>query len=156
MIAANLPIQRPPDAKVLVVDRRGHSTHRSRSEFVNLLRPGDVVVANDAATLPASLFGRHSRTGRPIEVRLAARDSLGEVGRFSAVVFGEGDFRTRTEIRPVIAMSVSSPIEGRVARPFAFNRYSGRFAEIRLCRPELGFVNRALAERRRSWVAMLE
>jgi len=99
MIAANLPVQRPPDAKVLVVDRRGHSTHRARSEFVNLLRSGDVVVANDAATLPASLSGRHSRTGRPIEVRLAARDSLDEIARFSAVVFGEGDFRTRTESR---------------------------------------------------------
>jgi DNA polymerase-4 len=35
---------------------------------VNLLRPGDVVVANDAATLPASLSGRHSRTGRRIDV----------------------------------------------------------------------------------------
>ena len=57
------------------------------------------MVANDAATLPASLFGRHSRTGRQIEVRLAGRDSLDEVGQFSAVVFGEGDFRTRTESR---------------------------------------------------------
>jgi len=55
---------------------------------VNLLRPSDVVVANDAATLPASLFGQHSRTGRQIEVRLAGRDSLDEVGQFSAVVFG--------------------------------------------------------------------
>jgi S-adenosylmethionine:tRNA ribosyltransferase-isomerase len=99
MIAANLPVQRPSNAKVLIVDRRGHVKHQARSEFINLLRLGDVVVANDAATLPASLFGQHSRTGRQIEVRLAGRDSLNEVGRFSAVVFGEGDFRTRTENR---------------------------------------------------------
>jgi S-adenosylmethionine:tRNA ribosyltransferase-isomerase len=66
---------------------------------VNLLHPGDVVIANDAATLPASLFGQHRRTGCRIEVRLAGRDSLDEVRQFSAVVFGEGDFRTRTENR---------------------------------------------------------
>src|SRR5258708_1533820 len=99
MIAANLPVQRPSNAKVLIVDRRGHIKHQARSAFVNLLRLSGVVVANEAATLPASLFGQHSRTGRQIEVRLAGRDSLDDVGQFSAVVFGEGDFRTRTESR---------------------------------------------------------
>ena len=89
----------PVERKVLMADGRGNIKHHVRSEFANLLRPGDVVVANDAATLPASLSGRHSRTGRPIEVRLAGRDSLDEVRQFSAVVFGEGDFRTRTESR---------------------------------------------------------
>ena len=37
---------------------------------------GDLVIANDAATLPASLQGIHERSGRGIEVRLAARESL--------------------------------------------------------------------------------
>jgi S-adenosylmethionine:tRNA ribosyltransferase-isomerase len=99
MIAASLPVQRPPDAKILIVDRRGNIEHQARSEVVNLLHSGDVVVANDAATLPASLSGQHSRTGLRIEVRLAGRDSLDEVRQFSAVVFGEGDFRTPTENR---------------------------------------------------------
>ena len=99
MIAANQPAQRPPNAKVLMADARGNIKHHVRSEFANLLRPGDVVVANDAATLPASLSGRHGRTGRSIEVRLAGRASLEEVRQYSAVVFGEGDFRTRTESR---------------------------------------------------------
>ena len=101
MIAASLPIQRPPDAKLLALAVDGTLTHWSRSDFVTLLQPGDVVIANDAATLPASLSGRHLPTGRPIEVRLAGRESLGHdaVKRFSAVLFGEGDFRTRTEDR---------------------------------------------------------
>jgi S-adenosylmethionine:tRNA ribosyltransferase-isomerase len=75
----------------------------ARSNFVDLLRPGDLVIANDAATLPASLSGLHLPSGRPIEVRLAGRHSLSadEVRRFSAVVFGGGDFRTRTEDRPL-------------------------------------------------------
>jgi S-adenosylmethionine:tRNA ribosyltransferase-isomerase len=99
MIAANQPVQRPPNAKVLVVDGRGKINHLVRSDLANLFCPGDVVVANDAATLPASLCGQHRQTGRPIEVRLAGRKSLNGVRRFSAVVFGEGDFRTRTESR---------------------------------------------------------
>jgi len=99
MIAARLPVQRPSNAKVLFVDGQGNIEHHARSEFADLLRPGDVVVANDAATLPASLFGQHSLTGRRIEVRLAGRDSLDEIRQFSAVVFGEGDFHTPTEDR---------------------------------------------------------
>jgi S-adenosylmethionine:tRNA ribosyltransferase-isomerase len=99
MIAASFPVQRPFHAKMLSVDGRGIIQHQARSEFANLLRPDDLVIANDAATLPASLSGRHSRTGSQIEVRLAGRDSLDEVRQFSAVVFGEGDFHTRTEDR---------------------------------------------------------
>lgn len=102
MIAASSPVQRPHDAKLLVVDAQGHIAHLPRSSFVNLLRPGDVVIANDAATLPASLSGRHRASGRRIEARLAGRQSLAleDIRRFSAVVFGTGDFRTRTEDRP--------------------------------------------------------
>jgi S-adenosylmethionine:tRNA ribosyltransferase-isomerase len=102
MKAATAAIQRPPDARLLVIDRQGTMSHRWRREFVGLLRPGDVVIANDAATVPASLSGRHARTGRHIEVRLAGRKTIGvtDITEFDAVVFGEGDFRTRTEDRP--------------------------------------------------------
>ena len=102
MIAASIPIQRAPDARLLVVDEDGGVTHHARADFPSLVREGDIVIANDAATLPASLFGVHLPTGRPIELRLAARDSLSpeRVTRFTAVVFGAGDFRTPTEHRP--------------------------------------------------------
>src|SRR5437870_4966809 len=102
MIAASQPAQRPPQAKLLVVDARGRIKHLPRSALVDLLRPGDQVIANDAATLPASLHGMHVPTGERIEVRLAGRRSLAvdDVSDFSAVVFGAGDFRTRTEERP--------------------------------------------------------
>ena len=100
MIAADRPVQRPPDARLLVVDAGGRITQAPRSKFVDYLRPGDLVVANDAATLPASLHGRHVPSGAAIEARLAGRSSLSrEDVRFSAVVFGAGDYRTRTEDR---------------------------------------------------------
>ena len=102
MIPAAAAVQRPTDAKLLVVDASGHITHRDRVDFPALIEAGDLVIANDAATLPASLFGVHVPTGRVIEVRLAGTRSLlaREHARFTAVAFGEGDFRTPTEHRP--------------------------------------------------------
>ena len=102
MIAATTPVQRSPDARLLVVDSAGQIAHLPRSNFPNLLRTGDLVIANDAATLPASLFGIHRPSGARIEVRLAGRRSLDldAVCCFSAIVFGDGDYRTPTEYRP--------------------------------------------------------
>ncbi len=103
MIAAHQPVQRPADARLLVLDWKGRLAHYPRSAFVDLLQPGDLVVANDAATLPASLQGVHVPTEEAIEVRLAARRTLApdDVRVWTAVVFGAGDFRTRTEDRPL-------------------------------------------------------
>jgi len=103
VIAATVPVQRPSDARLLVVDALGRITHARRADFVEFLRRGDLVVANDAATLPASLQGRHVPTGREIEMRLAGRRSLAadDVEEFSAVAFGAGDFHTPTEHRPL-------------------------------------------------------
>jgi len=66
MIAAGVPVQRPSNAKLLVVDGLGNIGHRARSEFVNVLRPGDVVIANDAATCRRA-FRVAWTTGWPIE-----------------------------------------------------------------------------------------
>jgi S-adenosylmethionine:tRNA ribosyltransferase-isomerase len=103
MIAASSPVQRPADAKLLVAHRGGQIRHLPRGDIVGLFRAGDIVIANDAATLPASLSGIHVPSGRLIEARLAGRSSLAvdDVKTFSAVLFGEGDFRLRTEDRPL-------------------------------------------------------
>lgn len=118
MIAAHTPVQRPRDARMLVVDAHGRVTHAPRSKFIAFLKRGDLVIANDAATIPASLRGRHVPSGAEIEVRLAGwsrqsgagqiaaaaeRSSLAaaDVHEFTAVVFGAGDFQMRTEDRPL-------------------------------------------------------
>lgn len=98
MIAAH---QRTPDAHLLVMDADGSHVTAPRAALVDFLRRGDLVVANDAATLPASLHGAHRRSGAPIEVRLAgwrARD-LRDPRHWIAIVFGDGDFHARTEDR---------------------------------------------------------
>lgn len=103
MIAADSAVQRPTDAKLLVVDSQRNLIHVPRRAFVEFLQANDLVIANDAATLPASLSGVHQQTGKTVEVRLAGRHSLDplDVKRFSAIVFGEGDFHLRTEDRPL-------------------------------------------------------
>jgi S-adenosylmethionine:tRNA ribosyltransferase-isomerase len=103
MKAATTPVQRPHDARLLHADAAGHLHHAPRTALPRLLRPGDLLVANDAATLPASLHGLHGPTGLPIEVRLAARRSLAvdDVREFTAIVFGAGDYHTPTEDRPL-------------------------------------------------------
>ena len=72
MIAADRAVQRPADARLLVIDAAGTLMHAMRVRWIDFLRRGDIVVANDAATLPASLAGIHARSGRPVELRLAA------------------------------------------------------------------------------------
>jgi len=114
MIAASEPVQRPGDAKLLFVRRNGFLEHRPREDWVRVLQPGDLVIANDAATLPASLSGTHLPSRRAIEVRLAARRSLEptRVDHFTAIVFGAGDFRTRTEERaPPPALTAGDELE---------------------------------------------
>jgi S-adenosylmethionine:tRNA ribosyltransferase-isomerase len=101
MIAANAP--RHGTERLLVVDEDGAIAHRRARDLPDLVRPGDVVVANDAATVPASLKGEHAATGAAIEVRLAGRSVPAALRghRFVAVVFGAGDHRTPTEHRPL-------------------------------------------------------
>lgn len=63
--------------------------------LATLLRAGDLVVVNDAATLPGSLEGR-TAAGEPFELRLAEPV---QGTRLVGVAFGAGDWRTRTEHR---------------------------------------------------------
>lgn len=98
MKAATGPI--PSDRRLLSVNPLGVARHLYRADLAAELRLGDLVVANNAATLPASLAGVHRTTGVPVEIRLAGWVSLGDPTRFTALVFGDGDHRTPTEDRP--------------------------------------------------------
>jgi len=97
MIAATWPREDPRRERLLVVRLPSGRVHDARvAELPRLLSPGDLVVLNDAATLPGSLSGR-TGDGEPVEIRLVAEVTP---GTFTAVLFGAGDWRTRTEDRP--------------------------------------------------------
>ena len=71
------------------------------------LAPGDLLVVNDAATIPASLHG-FSPAGLPLELRLSGQNLD---GTWSAVALGAGDWRTDTDLRPAPpALSVGDQV----------------------------------------------
>jgi S-adenosylmethionine:tRNA ribosyltransferase-isomerase len=91
--------RKSPSAKLLVVQADGEMRPMARAGLAELFNPGDLVIANDAATLPASLSGRHGASGEEIEIRLVGWIQPGDVTRFVALAFGAGDHRTLTEDR---------------------------------------------------------
>ncbi|WP_291697190.1 S-adenosylmethionine:tRNA ribosyltransferase-isomerase [Bradyrhizobium sp.] len=94
----NHRLDRSP-AKLLAVDANGAVRHLPRTRLSSVFSAGDLIVANDAATLPASLVGHHCASREPIEVRLAAWVSHHNLREFAAIAFGSGDHSTRTEDR---------------------------------------------------------
>ncbi len=78
--------------RMLVVGGDGRLQHRTIASLPELLDPTDVVVLNDAATLPASLRVESHN----MELRLAAER---EDGSWFAVLLGEGTWRIPTENR---------------------------------------------------------
>jgi S-adenosylmethionine:tRNA ribosyltransferase-isomerase len=97
---ATWPRDEPLDERLLVVDGGARSVSDARMrDLPSSLRAGDVLVVNDAATVPASFRARRSRGGPAdvVEVRLLARGS--DDATWRAVLFDDRDWRTRTEDR---------------------------------------------------------
>ena len=125
------------DARLLVLEGRSGRLHdRAVGDLPELLAPGDLLVLNDAATLPASLRGR-TAGGDDVELRLAGPPT-GD--RWPAVLFGAGDWRTRTEDRaapPAVApgerLSLGDPA-GLVAEVVSVALLSPRLVEVRFDR----------------------
>ena len=96
MKAASWPRDDPASGRLLVVDAAAPAMRDAElPDLPAQLEPGDLLVVNDAATLPASLAGK-TASGQPVELRLAR--ALGG-GAFQAVAFGAGDWRMPTEHR---------------------------------------------------------
>src|SRR5215831_10675355 len=96
MIPATEPRSIRESARLLVIDASHRAFRDARiTDLPEILQPGDLLVLNDAATIPASLRARTAE-GSSIEIRLLrqARNS-----DWLAVLLGEGDWRTPTELR---------------------------------------------------------
>lgn len=94
---------RRPLSATRLLHVEGNATHDTTvPELPVLLEAGDLLVLNDAATLPASLMGRVERSSAPIEARLATVGRTEEdfPERAWVVLFGEGDWRADTDARP--------------------------------------------------------
>jgi len=117
----------------MVVDGCGETRLASSSSLPDLLTPGDLVVVNDAATLPASLPARTS-AGEPIEIRLAGLRGDGASPRFTAALLGRGDHRTRTEDRdppPPVAVGDVLHLDDRlVATVVRISSFTNRLVDL--------------------------
>jgi len=97
MNPAAWPLPDPRATRLLRIDpRRRDFVDGTIGDLRQRLRAGDLLVVNDAATLPAALRGV-TASGAAVEARLAGE---GEGGAWRAVLLGAGDWRTRTEDRP--------------------------------------------------------
>ena len=134
MIPARWPREDAANERLLAIDTAAGTVRDARlGDLPDLLRRGDLLVMNDAATMPASLSGR-APGGEPIEARL-----LGELasGAFRAVLLGDGDWRQRTEdrapparVQPGARLAFSG-ISATVER---ISRLSPRLVELRFDR----------------------
>jgi S-adenosylmethionine:tRNA ribosyltransferase-isomerase len=98
MKAASRP-RRAEEVRILTVDAASGAMKVTPSaQVASLFEPGDLVIVNDAATLPASYAARTER-GEAIELRLAGQADR-EGRRWTVAVLGDGDYRTKTEERP--------------------------------------------------------
>ena len=133
---ATWPRDQPLEGRLLLVEpRRRRFEDRGLQDLPSLLQAGDLLVMNDAATLPASLAARTAQ-GEPVEVRLAG---FGEGdAEWRAVLFGAGDWRTRTEDRPSPPpLAVGAPLRfagGLGATLLALSPSSPRLVDLRFDR----------------------
>lgn len=107
------------EARLLVIDpEHGSLADYDYQDLPRFVRPGDVVVLNDAATLPASIAS--TLRGRPVELRFISVEPP------RAILFGAGDYRTRTEHRePPPPVVVGDRIDA-----FVVTRIDGRLLEL--------------------------
>jgi len=70
-LIAQAPLPERDASRLLVLPRAGGELqHRAVRELPALLRPGDLLVVNDARVIPARLFGRKEGTGGKVELLL--------------------------------------------------------------------------------------
>ncbi|WP_394837864.1 S-adenosylmethionine:tRNA ribosyltransferase-isomerase [Pendulispora rubella] len=132
MKAATFPRDRPLEERLLHVDPRACTVRDARvGDLTSLLRAGDLLVVNDAATLPAAIAAR-TASGAPLEVRVLARNGGGAT--WQAVLFGPGDWRTKTEERllpPEVRVGDRLALGARAAVVEAVDAQSPRLVTLR-------------------------
>ena len=133
--------------RLLSVDvATGHRTDAHVKDLPSLLHAGDLVVLNDAATLPASLSARAGTS--QFELRLASR--VKEDGTW-AVAFGAGHWRTPTERRappPPIAEGDRLTLEGTSVTARVVSALHGRLLRLRWDASEKAVLDAVYSEGR--------
>ena len=99
---AQTPVEPRHTSRLMVVNRAtGNIAHHTFRDIVNLLHPGDILVANDSRVIPARLFGRKETGGKVEVLLLKQHDDL----RWQALVGGK-------RLRPGITVEIIAGEQG--------------------------------------------
>jgi len=130
-VTAAASAQHAAGTRLLLVDTRSDEIAESESSAIpRLLDARDLLVVNDAATLPASLVG-FTACGEQLEIRLL-EGPYQETTR--AVLLGRGDYHIKTELRdppPVLAPGDTIAVGPVTLQICAVSRLSPRLVELR-------------------------
>ena len=115
------------ESRLLAADAEGAERHRRVRDLPDLLRPGDLVIANDTRVIPARLFGRRrarraldAEPGGEVELLLVEKvapaewEALGKPGR---------------RLRPGVGIELAADLTAEVVGRSADGRYRIRFSE---------------------------
>lgn len=73
-LIAQIPAEKRDSSRLLVIHRdTGILEHKTFSDILDYIQPGDCLVLNDSKVIPARLFGTKKDTGVPIEFLLSKR-----------------------------------------------------------------------------------
>ena len=77
-LIAQTPVEPRDSSRLLVLDRAtGNTEHRSFTDIVEFLRPGDLMIFNQSRVIPARLFGTRDDNGGRVEFLLLRREGEG-------------------------------------------------------------------------------
>ncbi len=107
-------------SRLLDVDADEDRRHRTIGDFVELLRPDDLLVLNDTRVLPARLFGQRRPGGGHLELLLAERHHATE---WDALL------KPGKRCRPGTRFDLSPQLSGEVVAPARDGRFRVRFSE---------------------------
>ena len=138
------------DAQLLVIhadkdeaNSREPINYLKRTDFVDQFNAGDVIVANAAATLPASFMGTHCSSGELLELRLAQNlnAAFDSYTHWKGIILGKGDWHLPTEERiDIPELNVGETLcfdHGLQAEILAISAENQRFIELQfLCSPD--------------------
>src|ERR1043165_7689458 len=77
-LIAQTPLEQRDASRMLVLDRSQQSwTDANFRDFIQYLRPNDVVVVNNSRVIPARLLGRREESGGQVEIFLVREIEAG-------------------------------------------------------------------------------
>ena len=104
-LIAQEPVEPRDSSRLMVLNRAtGNTEHRSFTDVLEYLRPGDLMVFNQSRVIPARLFGTRDDNGGRVEFLLLRRE---------AEDAWEALARPGRRLRPGVTVTITPPVGER-------------------------------------------